>query len=307
MRVFVAGATGVLGRRVVRLLLEAGHQVTGVARSPEKARQMEASGPGAMAVELDLFDAVAVRRAVEGSAAVCNLATHIPPLSQAALPGAWKENDRIRTEVSRNLVDAALAGHAERYVQESIVFVYADGADRWLDEDSPVDARSYTRSVLNAEAEACRFTDSGGAGVVLRFGMFYGPDSSHTRAMVRAARWRIGSTVGSRAGYSSTVHLDDAAAAVVASLAVPAGVYNVVDDVPLTNKEQTAVLAAAVGAKRLWSPVRLAGAVGGNLTAALSRSQRVSNGRFKSASSWAPRYPSVRQGWPATVEAMNRA
>lgn len=304
MNVFVTGATGVLGRRVVPVLVGDGHTVTAVARSPKKADQLRAAGAQPAAV--DLFDPGSVRDAVAGHQVICNLATHIPPLSRAALPSAWKENDRIRTEASRHLVDAALAGDAERFVQESIVFTYADGGDRWIDEDSPVDAPSYTRSVMVAESQAARFTEAGRVGVVLRFGMFYGSDSSHSISMVRAARWRVGSALGARSAYGSAIHLDDAAAAVVAALSVPAGIYNVVDDEPLTNVEQTDALAAAVGGKRLWAPARLIGAVGGNLTAALARSQRVSNRRFKAASTWSPVYASARQGWPATVAAMRR-
>lgn len=305
MRVFVAGATGVLGRRAVRLLSGAGYAVTGVARTPAKADELRSAGVDPITV--DLFDPAAVHAALDGHEVVCNLTTHIPPLSRAVLPGSFKENDRIRTEVSRNLVEGALAGGAQRYVQESIVFMYADGGDRWIDEESPLEIPAYIRSAIVAENEARRFTDAGDVGVVLRFGMFYGPDSSHSRTTVAAARRRMGSVMGAASGYSSTVHLDDAATAVVASLSVPAGIYNVADDEPLTKAEQMTVLAAAVGVRRLWSPGRLTTAVGGSLTAALGRSQRVSNRRFKEASGWAPRYPSVRQGWLPTVQAMARA
>src|SRR5918998_2734464 len=107
MKLFVAGATGVLGWRSVKRLVEAGHDVTGIARSDEKAALLERLG--AAPARVDLFDAGAVKGAVDGSEAVLNLATHIPPTSKYALPGVWKENDRIRTEGARNLVDAALA------------------------------------------------------------------------------------------------------------------------------------------------------------------------------------------------------
>src|ERR1700712_1625922 len=116
MRVFVAGSTGVLGRRVVAGLVAAGHEVTALVRSPEKAAL--AKSLGATPVEVSLFDPDGLRAAVAGHDAVCNLATHIPPLTRAADPRAWLENTRIRAEGSRNLVDAALAGHATVYVQE---------------------------------------------------------------------------------------------------------------------------------------------------------------------------------------------
>src|SRR5438132_6178499 len=162
MKVFVAGATGVLGKRAVRLLVEGGHDVTAVARSQEKAALLEALGT--TPVTLDLFDAAAVKSAVAGHDAVLNLATHIPAGARAALPGGFAENDRIRREVSRNLVDAALATGATRYVQESITFGYADAGDQWIDEDSPVSVPSYAQSALDAEANAARFTDAGRVG-----------------------------------------------------------------------------------------------------------------------------------------------
>src|SRR5712671_5919875 len=131
MRVFVAGATGVLGRRAVAALVAAGHDVTGVARSPAKADLVGALG--ATPVEASLFDPDALRAAVAGHDAVCNLATHIPPPARAANPRAWEENTRIRTEGSGNLVDSALAAGATVYVQESIAFLYGDHGDAVID------------------------------------------------------------------------------------------------------------------------------------------------------------------------------
>src|SRR5206468_5182859 len=107
MKVFVAGSTGVLGRRAVRLLVAAGHDVTAAVRSEEKAALVRAMG--AHPVRVDLFDAAAVEDAVRGHEAVVNLATHIPPMSQTTRTSAWAETDRTRREVSPKLVDAAPA------------------------------------------------------------------------------------------------------------------------------------------------------------------------------------------------------
>jgi nucleoside-diphosphate-sugar epimerase len=302
VKLFVAGATGVLGSRVVPLLVAAGHDVTGVARSDEKAASLR--GAGANPVGVDLFDPGAVQKAVRGAEVVCNLATHIPSLVQAALPGAWAENDRIRNDVSRNLVDAALDAGATRFVQESVVFLYADGGDRWIDEQFPLDVPAYMRSVVAAESQASRFTEAGGTGVVLRFGMFYGPGSSHTESTLAMARRRIGSAIGPKERYWTMVHLDDAAPAVVAALKVPAGVYNVVEDEPSTRAGQLDAVASALGVQKLRSPSRVMAVAGGRKTRALARSQRVTNRRFKELSGWAPRYPDARGGWRATVAAM---
>jgi nucleoside-diphosphate-sugar epimerase len=211
------------------------------------------------------------------------------PISTAALPGAWRENDRIRREVSRNLVDAALAAGATRFVQESICFFYGDLGDRWIDEDVALDLPSYARSTADAEAQARRFTEAGGTGVVLRFGTFYGRHSQVPPAL-------------GRDGYVSSIHTDDAAAAVVGALRAAAGVYNVADDEPLTRREYAAAVAAAGGTRiRLLPPGALR--LMGSKTTVLTRSQRVSNRRFRDATGWAPRHASARAGWRSVAAA----
>ena len=297
MKVFVAGATGVIGKRAVEQLVAAGHEVTALARSPEKAALVWSLG--ATPVSASLFDPASLRAAVAGHDAVVNLATHIPSIAGAAKPGAWSENDRIRTEGSANLVDAALAAGASRYVQESIVFTYPDSGDRWIDaESTPIEPTSLIVAVEAAEAAAARFSDAGGTGVVLRFGMFYAPDASHTQSMVSAARKGAAFVAGRPTAYQPMIHADDAAAAVVSALSAPAGTYDVVDDEPLTKAE-----VAEVFGSRFRFPGTLA-LLGGSQTSPLTRSQRVSNRRFKEATGWAPRYPSFREGLPAVLAAM---
>ena len=297
MRVFVAGATGVLGRRAIPALVAAGHVVTAVVRSPAKAAL--ARSLGATPVEVSLFDADALRAAVAGHDAVCNLATHIPPLTRAADPRAWQENSRIRTEGSRNLVDAALAANASVYVQESIAFVYGDHGDEWLDAAStPISDNRFSEPVRAAESEAKRFAEAGGRGVVLRFGMFIAPDSEQILTMARSARRGLSVSPGDAKGYFPSIHADDAATAVAAALTAPTGTYDVVDDEPLTRADERAALGAAVGRRRLFrtrTPKAIVGPLGD--------SQRVSNRRFRDASSWSPAFRSVRDAWPATVRA----
>src|SRR4051812_15960116 len=131
MRVFVTGATGAIGPYAVRSLLDAGHEVSALVRSPAKRGQVEAAG--ATAVEVSLFDRRALARAFTGHDAVANLATHIPPTARMLLPGAWKENGRIREEGSAAVVDAALEAGVGRLIQESVVMIYADQGDGWID------------------------------------------------------------------------------------------------------------------------------------------------------------------------------
>ena len=300
MRIFVAGGTGVRGRRAVPALAAARHEVTVVARTPEKAdlvRSWEATP-----VQVDLFDGPAVLAAVAGHDVVVNLATHIPPFSRAARAKAWRVNDRLRREGSKNLVDATIAAGAGRYVQESVGFLYADGGDGWITEDHPVAPTSITASALDAEKQAQRFAAAGGTAVVLRFASFYGPDSSHTADVLRFARRGWGATPGPREGYLSSISIDDAAAAVVVAAAeAPGGTYNVVDDEPLTRQAFNDALARAVGRTHLRPMPDLAVRLLGDKLDHVVRSQRMSNRALRDATGWRPAYPSLREGLAALV------
>jgi nucleoside-diphosphate-sugar epimerase len=302
MRVLVTGATGAVGKPAVRSLVAAGHDVDALARSDAKAHLVRALG--AQPVTLDLFDPDAVATAVKGYDAVVNLATHIPPTRQAFRRAAWRENDRLRREASRNLVDGALAGDVERYVQESVAFWYEDRGDKWIDEDVPFIPPPFAASTLDAERQAQRFAADGRAGVVLRFGGFYGADSVHTRDLLRLARRGLAMLPGRRGAFLPSVHTDDAGAAVAAALGAPPGTYNVVDDEPLTRGEYLASFAAAVGVPRVRNVGGWLSRLPGATPRALGRSQRVSNRRFQEATGWSPRARSVRDGLPAVVAAI---
>ena len=300
MRVFVAGATGVLGRRAVARLVAAGHDVTGVARSPEKDALVESLG--ARPVRVDLFDRDALRAAVAGHDAVVNVATKIPPVAQMARRSAWAENERIRREASANLVDAAIAAGASVFVQESLAFLYGEHGDAWVDAASTqVAATDFTDAPAVAEENIARFSASGGRGVVLRFGRFYAAESEQTVATVRAARRGFVLDVGVAESFTPVIDADDAAAAVVAALGAPAGVYDVVDDDPLTRAQQSAALAAGVGRRRLWRAPKWAAP---KISDYLAASQRVSNRAFREATSWRPSSPSLREGYRKVVQTL---
>lgn len=286
MKIFVAGATGVAGWRATRDLVQAGHEVTGLARSDAKAKLL--AGLGAKPVGFDVFDAADVKTHVAGHDVVVNLLTHIPKMAKAALPGVWNENNRLREEASANLA-AASSG---RIIQESITFPYGDHGDAWLDESAEQRDPRYLAGVSVAESAA--LAQEGG--VVLRFAQFYSADSHHSIDQVRYARRGVVSMPGKADGYWTLLHADDVATAVVAALSAPAGVYNVAEDEPITRRESAAILAGLLGKKKLrhlLSPVPL-----------LNSSQRVSNAKFKAATGWAPQYPSQRDGWPQVLKEM---
>lgn len=300
MQIFLAGATGVLGRRLVPLLVAAGHKVTAVARTDAKRRALELQGASPVAVQL--FDAEMVTRAVAGHEVVINIASHIPSGARAMLPGAFNENNRLWRVASKNLAAAATETGAPRFIQESFAPVYPDCGNEWIDESVPIDPASYVETVLDAEWAADRFTHSGGAGVVLRFTFFYGPDSSRTLDTIRAVRKGIAPGFGRPDGFISWIWTDDAAAAVKAALGVPAGIYNVSDDQPVRRRECFDALAAALDVKTPKLIPEWISSLTGSLGETLGRSQRISNAQFKAASGWAPRVPSVLEGWPLLVE-----
>ncbi len=297
MKIFVTGGTGVVGTRAVPALVAAGHEVTAVARDDAKAELVRSMG--ATPVTVDLFDADAVKAAVDGHEAVAHLATNLPPMSKAARSKAWEVNERLRTEASNHLVDAALAVGATRYVQESICFPYLDQGDGWITEESPLDHVGVFVGAGFAEAATARFTDNGGAGVVLRFAQFHGPGSAHVEFFNGLLRKRINPFVGPPDSYTSFIHADDAGSSVAAAMVLPAGVYNVVDDEPLTRLEAGQAAAAAVGVKPPRTVPAAARATVLHSAKPLMKSLRVSNAKLKAASDWTPSRPSIRGSWSA--------
>jgi len=299
MRCFVTGATGALGRPTVRALLDAGHDVRGVARDDEKAHRLRAAG--AEPVVVDLFDRDGLVDAVAGTDAILHLATNVPPLSKMGFIPAWKTHNRLRTETTRHLLDAARTHGIQRFVKESITFTYPDRGGEWIDESvAPDEAAKALRPTLEGERLVLALSGTTVDGVVLRFGLFYGPENRGTDEALRMARVRAAPVVGRPDSYMSSIHVDDAATAVVAALGAPGGVYNVVDDEPLTRREYADAFAAAFDLPHLRltpaGPIRI---VGGSNAKALTASQRVSNRRFRDATGWAPAYRSAREGWAA--------
>lgn len=303
MKIFLTGASGVIGRRLVPFLGEAGQHVTAVARSAAARSHLQRSGVTTIA--LDLFDAAAVRRAVDGHDAIINLATHIPRSAlQMFRPRSWRENDDLRRRGSATLVDAALAAGVPRFVQESFAPVYPDCGDRWIEETVRIEPVRYNRTVADAEASAARFSERGGHGVVLRFGAFYGPDAFQTLAMIQAVRRGWAPMPGSPDAFVSSVTHDDAATAVAAALDLAPGTYNVVDDEPVTHREFFDSLAAALNVAPPRLPPRWVTPLLGSLGEMAARSERISNRKLRTACRWRPNYPSVRDGWPAVVGQM---
>ena len=300
MRVFVAGATGVLGTAAVRRLVAGGHEVTGTARSPERGRLLAATG--AIPVELDLFDLDRVRRALKDHDVVCNLATRIPVGTAAMRASAWRENDRIRTEASAVLAKAAADCGTLRLIQESVAFVYADAGEEWVTEQSPVAATGLLRSALEATENAMSFADQYRFAVVLRFGLIYG-DDANTRWELERVRRGKPILIGDPAGYVSPLAVEDAAGAVVASLAAPSGIYNVAGT-PVRRSEWARAFGTAAGidGSAKFVPSLTRKVLGTKAMDPLSRSLRVSSDAFHAATGWRARTP-IAEGFAPALRA----
>jgi nucleoside-diphosphate-sugar epimerase len=201
MRGLLTGGSGVLGRALQSLPRGEGQEM----EAPTHA-------------ELDLFDRHAVQAALTEADAVFHLATRIPPREAQGEPAAWLENDRLRRDATRVLVDAALETGVQCVVFPSISVVYPPSGP--ADESTPVrsDVPFFARSALNAEGQVGRFAASEGRGVVLRLGLLYGPGTGSDEP---AERYR---------SFGATLHIDDAGPALLAALEAPSGVYNVVSD-----------------------------------------------------------------------------
>lgn len=307
MRVFLAGATGVIGRRLVPMLLAEGHEVTGMTRSPQRARALRELG--AEAALADAMDAAAVHAAVAAARpqAVIHQLTSLPQrIDPRRIERDFLANDRLRGDGTRILVDAAQAAGAERILAQSIAFGYAPGPPGTVHrEDDPLllEAPASFERTARAVRELER-TVLGAGGVVLRYGYFYGPGSALSAAgsMGADVRRRRMPIVGGGGGVWSLIHVDDAAAATVAALGRGSGgAYNVVDDHPAPVAEWLPGFAAAIGAPRpLRVPAFLARLAAGSYgVATMTRAQGASNERARAQLGWAPSYPSWREGFRA--------
>jgi nucleoside-diphosphate-sugar epimerase len=307
MRMFVAGGTGALGSRVVQLLAQSGHEVTATARSTEGAERIRAMG--GRPIDIDLFDFKALRSAVRGCDVVFRLTTKIPPLMQMRRAEAWAETGRLRIEGTRLLNEACSDERVGTCIHESITFVYNDGGDNWLDEDSPVSdgGAAPLRDALEAEAEAQKFTRRGGRAVILRFAAFYAADSSQSLDMAERARRRRLALIGPSRNWFSSIHLDDAAAATLAALRAPAGIYNVSDDDPVQLSTFMTSMARAAGGRGLPKLPSVAGNAALGVTwRYLRRSQRVSSARMQRLTGWTPKVHNAREGWISVAREWGR-
>ena len=302
MRVFVAGATGAIGARLVPQLIKHGHDVIGTYRSTGGGGRVEALG--AEPVALDLLDARAVRQAVLEAKpdAIVHQATALAGVRFGrSLDRSFGPTNLLRTEGTDALLAAAREAGVQRFVAQSFAsYRYARVGGPVKTEDDPLDPdppamASQTNAAMRHLEEAV--TSAGG--IALRYGGFYGAAND---GLVPSVRKRQFPVIGAGGGISSFIHLDDATAATVLALGHDgAGLYNIVDDEPAPMSEWLPALAAALGAKPprhvpMWL-ARLIAGKGMVMMAAGSRG--ASNAKAKRELGWTLRYPSWREGFAA--------
>jgi nucleoside-diphosphate-sugar epimerase len=311
MRIFVAGATGAVGRRLIPLLVSAGHSVTGLTRTPNKAESIGRAG--ADVAVADGLDGAVVREAV--IRAKPDVIVH----EMTALSGVsdlrrfdriFALTNRLRTEGLDHLLAAAKQAGTPRVVVQSFGgWPFARTGGPVKTEEDPLDSEPPKQ--LRRTLEAIRYLESRttgafeGEGVVLRYGVFYGSETGMLdRSMIDQLRRRRVPLIGEANGWWSFVHVDDAAAAtaIVVERGAP-GIYNIVDDEPAPVCEWLPALAAMVGAKPpLRVPKWLGRLIAGeHVVMMMTETRAGSNAKAKQVLSWRLAYPSWRQGFAAAL------
>lgn len=302
MRILVVGATGALGRPLVRRLAGRGHDVVGTTRTP--ARRMLVEESGARAVVVDALDSRAVDAAVRETApeVLVQALTAIPAAGPRRASDLTATN-ALRRVATANLLAAAVDHGVRRVVAESMVLVHGDVGGRVVaDEDTPV-AQPGAVPVLDQVIAALRSLEdqvrgAGVDGVVLRYGMFYGPGAG-TPELADQLRRRILPLPGGRHGLWPWIQVDDAAAATVAAVeaGAPPDVVEVVDDEAASVHDVVAEIARAYGVPPPWTvPGALARRLVPYLSTMAALRLAVSNARARRELGWAPRFPSYREG-----------
>jgi 2-alkyl-3-oxoalkanoate reductase len=310
MRVFVAGASGAIGTRLVPQLIDRGHEVIGTFRSPGKGAHLQALG--ARPILLDLLDSRAVRKAVLDARpdAIIHQATALAKATFGrSLDRTFAPTNRLRTEGTSALLAAAEEAGVRRFVAQSFAsYRYAREGGWVKTEDDPLDpSPPATTRETNAAMSHLEHVVTDAGGIALRYGGFYGAANDQLVNLVRKRWFPI---IGDGSGVTSWIHLDDAAAATVLALDHDrASIYNIVDDEPAAARDWLPVLAEVLGAKPprrvpRWLAGLIAGSDGVKM---MGEARGASNAKAKRELGWTLRYPSWRQGFIAAYQTPDRS
>lgn len=313
MRVFVAGASGAVGKRLVPLLISRGHSVTGTTRSPAKAHDLRAAG--AEVVILDALDREAVIHAVVAARpdVVVEQMTALAGLRNfRRFDQEFAMTNRLRTEGTEHLLAGAREAGTARFVAQSYTgWPNERRGGRVKSEEDPLDPsppKAMARTLEAIQTLESAVTHAPGiAGVVLRYGSFYGPGTSIAPggSLVEAVRKRQVPVIGGGTGVWSFIHVDDVAEATMLAIeSAPGGIYNIVDDEPAEVSVWLPELARAIGADR---PRRIPAwlgrlAAGEALVSMMTEMRGSSNAKAKKVLQWQPKHASWRTGFRTGLE-----
>lgn len=298
MNVFVAGGSGAIGVPLVRALVAAGHQVTSSTRSQANAAMLKSLG--ATPAIVDALDADALTRAVVAARPtyVVHQLTALPkggPRSARDL----EATNRLRIDGTRHLLAAAIAAGARRFVGGSFALIGASTGG------VPEEVRPAADAVRSMESQILDANRSGAIeGIVLRYGMFYGPDVASTVEMIAMARKRMLPAVRHDRSLLPCIHVDDAAAATIAALerATPGASYDIVDDEPVSFSDIVRALADAAGAPRPFAiPAWLPRLIAPYMARMIALRLPLSNANARADMGWLPAYPTIREGLRRTL------
>lgn len=300
MNVFIAGGSGAIGIPLVRALVAGGHQVTALTRSASRAPMLR--DLGATAAIADALDAAALRRVV-AAAQPTHVVHQLTALPQGG-PKSSKElepTNLLRIDGTKNLIAAAINAGATRFVVGSFAVLAAERPGLGPEVHAAADAiRSMESQVLDANARGLF------EGIILRYGLFYGPENGMTQKMIALARRRLLPAVRGDRGLLPPIHLDDAASATVAALqrGTPGEIYDIVDDHPVSMSEMARTIAETVGAPKPFAiPSWLPRLVAPYLAQVLSVRAPLSNAKARAELGWRPAYPSIREGYATAFRA----
>ncbi|MGH9745795.1 MAG: NAD-dependent epimerase/dehydratase family protein [Candidatus Acidiferrales bacterium] len=296
MKIFIAGATGVLGRQLIQQFTERGNAVICLARSA--ANEITIRKQRGESRQADLFDADSLARAAEGADVVIHAATAIPTNAKPR-PEDWKTNDRIRIDGTRALAEAAAKVGAKQFLVQSITWVARPADQSAFDENTPPHTDFVTRSTLEMETIAREAGSKHGFGVgILRCAWFHSPDAAHTRYFGEQLAARKLPVIGKGDAIWQFIHVDDAASAFVTlAEAKRSGLWHVTDEQPVASGVYLSGFAHRLGAPApRHVPAWIAKVAAGSAAVGfMTSSTRTSNARFRQDFNWKPRYPSYRE------------
>ncbi|MEA2435240.1 MAG: hypothetical protein QOG54_2697 [Actinomycetota bacterium] len=308
MNVFVAGASGTIGRRIVEKLVDNGHEAIGLTRSPDKASALEMLGAQVVigdVLDRDRMKALFAETQPDGVIQVLNALPQRGPMR----PSEMEATNELRTTGTRNVLSAAIDVGTRRFVAESMIFVYGygDHGVTPISEDHPVmrdpdveSARPALEALLSLEQQVLDASSERSIeGIVLRYGVFYGPDVGSTEFMKTLLKRRMFGLPGGGTALGSWIHVEDGAAAAVAALESDKSgeIYHVTDDEPTTLRKFSTELARQSGSPRPYTVPLWVARLLGKQTSLMARSRLpVSNEKIKRELNWTPRYPTYREG-----------